>query len=204
MDFSEFFSPSVYLKGYDTHLPVWHILSHLNTILSQYPLGTIASVIPEEVDLQNSSEIYIEKGVVVEKFTTIKGPCVICKGSTIRQSAYVREGSFIGPGSMIGHSTEVKGSFLFEGVQAAHFAYIGDSIVGKNALLGAGVVFANVRLDKKEIHLEGKPTGRKKLGAILGDFSQIGCNSVINPGSFLKKHSKFPPLSCIKSSYASY
>lgn len=180
----------------------WDCLQELLPFLETFPLGKIESPIPNGVYLTHPESIFIGKNCSIEPGAFIKGPSVIEEGSSIRHGAYVREGSYIGPRSIIGHGTEIKHSVLIQEAQAAHFSYIGDSILGKGAHLGAGVICANVRLDKKEVcYREGSQkisTKRKKFGAVLGDFVKIGCNSVINPGAFIEKGKIFPPLSSIK------
>lgn len=138
------------------------------------------------------SDIVIEEGAVVEAGAYVTGPTIIASGAIVRHAAYVRGSVYACAGSIIGHTTEVKGSVLLPNAKAAHFAYVGDSILGVNTNLGAGTKLANLRLDHGEVKLvtkEGRvSTGLKKFGAILGNESQTGCNSVTNPGTiFLPK-----------------
>lgn len=170
---------------------VWHPLTILAKYLSKLKLGIIETTIPSSVYLINPELISIGKGTVVEPGVYIKGPCVIGKNCSIRHSAYLRGNVISGDNCVIGHTTEVKNSIFLNGVHSAHFAYIGDSIIGNNVNLGAGVKCANYRLDKGEIAVfDDKKkiyTGLKKFGAIISDNSQIGCNSVLNPGTIIGK-----------------
>lgn len=131
----------------------------------------------------------IGKGVVVEPGALIKGPAVIGDGTEVRQGAYIRGKCLIGKGCVVGHTTEMKNSVMLDGAKAGHFAYIGDSIIGKDVNLGAGVKLANLKINRKVVKIKildvEIDTGMKKLGAIIGDGSEIGCNSVTNPGVLL-------------------
>src|SRR4030095_2306022 len=137
-----------------------------------------------------SNAVYIGRGTVIEQGAMVKGPAWIGEGCEIRNGAYIRENVIIGSGCVIGNSSEFKNCIVFDECQVPHFNYVGDSILGYRAHLGAGVILSNVKLDKTEITVplsDGGiiPTGLKKFGAIVGDFAEIGCNSVINPGSII-------------------
>lgn len=185
-------------------LPVWDSLKELKSYLDSWPLGKIESPIPEGVILVNPDKISIGKGTRIEPGAYIEGPCVIGEDSQVRHGAYIRPYVLTGKKCVIGHSTEVKHSLLLDGAQAPHFNYVGDSILGKNVNLGAGVICANFRLDHGEVVVEVEgarfKTGLRKFGAILGDLSQIGCNSVINPGVLLRKRSFSRACSSIQKS----
>lgn len=173
-----------------THSPlVWEALKHLKSYLKQQSLGKIEVDIPAGAFLINPESISIGKGSVVEPGAYIKGPCVIGERCTVRQGAYIRGDLLTGDDCVIGHTTEIKHSILLNGVHAAHFAYVGDSILGNRVNLGAGTKCANLRLDGKEIviHHDGQryATGLRKFGVLMGDDSQTGCNSVTNPGTLL-------------------
>ena len=135
-------------------------------------------------------QIIIGKRTIVEPGALIKGPTVIGEDTEIRQGAYLRGNCLIGNGCVVGHTTEIKGSIMLNGSKAGHFAYIGDSILGKDVNLGAGTKLANLKMipgnimiidDNRKIH----KTGRRKLGAIIGDSSETGCNSVTSPGTLI-------------------
>lgn len=134
-------------------------------------------------------KVFIGEGTVVEDGVMIKGPAIIGRNCQIRHNAYCRENVIIGDGCVVGNSTEVKNSILFNQAVAPHFNYIGDSILGYKAHLGAGVVLSNFKSlsGNVTVDLEGKPfdTGLRKLGALVGDGCEVGCNSVLNPGSII-------------------
>ena len=136
-----------------------------------------------------SSSVYIGKGTVVEHGAMIKGPAWIGEGCEIRNGCYIRENVIVGSGCVLGNSCEFKNSIIFDEAQVPHFNYVGDSIIGYRGHLGAGVILSNVKLDHSEIVIPTPgglvPTGLKKFGAIIGDRAEIGCNSVINPGSLI-------------------
>jgi UDP-N-acetylglucosamine diphosphorylase / glucose-1-phosphate thymidylyltransferase / UDP-N-acetylgalactosamine diphosphorylase / glucosamine-1-phosphate N-acetyltransferase / galactosamine-1-phosphate N-acetyltransferase len=142
-------------------------------------------------------DVFIGEGTVVEDGAMIKGPAIIGKNCEIRHSAYIRDHVIIGDGCVVGNSSEIKHSIIFNGCQVPHFNYVGDSILGHKAHLGAGVKISNVKLMPGNIfvEMEGKPfdTGLRKFGALLGDFAEVGCNSVLNPGSIIGRNSIIYP-----------
>lgn len=170
---------------------VWKTLEKIDPYLASQTLGKIEADIPNGVYLVDSHLISIGKGTIVEQGAYIKGPCIIGKDCTIRHGAYIRGNLIAGNKCIIGHDTEIKNSILLNNAHAAHFAYLGDSILGNNVNLGAGAKCANLKLDNTQvsIHYEGQriETGLRKLGAIIGDNSQIGCNTVTNPGTLFGK-----------------
>lgn len=195
-----FFHSDLFLKDQ----PVWETLKNLKAFLNSLELGKINCDIPLSATLVNSHKISIGENTVVEPGAYIEGPCVIGKGCQVRHGAYVRPFVLTGDECVIGHATEVKHSIFLNQTHAAHFNYVGDSILGNSVNMGAGVVCANFRLDHKEINVdfEGKrfKTDLKKLGAIIGDGSQLGCHSVINPGLLLPKKTFSLPCSSIQYS----
>lgn len=170
---------------------VWEALNELQSYFQDIELGKIEIEIQEGIFLVNPELISIGRGTVVEPGVYIKGPCVIGENCQIRQGAYLRGNVLTGNQCVIGHDTEVKNSILLNRAQAAHFAYLGDSILGNQVNLGAGTKCANLRLDHGliQVHYQGEKinTGLKKFGAIIGDKSQLGCNSVSNPGTLMGK-----------------
>jgi NDP-sugar pyrophosphorylase family protein len=135
----------------------------------------------------NDNRIIIGPGTIVEPGAFIKGPTVIGCNSEIRQGAYIRGNCLIGNRCVVGHTTEIKGSIMLDGAKAGHFAYIGDSILGKDVNLGAGTKLANLKVIPGSIVIaydrKRFKTGRRKLGAVLGDGTETGCNSVTSPGT---------------------
>ena len=145
--------------------------------------------------------VWIHTDAAVAPTAEIIGPCIIGPNSEIRQCAYIRGSVLIGEKCVVGNSTEIKNAILFDGVQVPHFNYIGDSILGYRAHFGAGVITSNVRGDKDlvVIHTAGElPTGRKKVGAFVGDFAEVGCNAVLNPGSVLGRNTQVYPTACVR------
>ena len=145
-------------------------------------------------------DVFIGEGTVIEPGAMIKGPAWIGRNCEIRHGAYLRENVIVGEGAVLGNSCEFKNCLLFDGVQVPHFNYVGDSILGFKAHLGAGVILSNVRLDHAEVEItlpDGKRmgSGLMKFGAVIGDHAEIGCNSVLNPGSLIGRHGLIYPLS---------
>ena len=154
-------------------------------------------------EYDNPSEgVYIHKTAKIAPTASITGPCIICKDAELRQCAFVRGKAIIGEGAVLGNSCEIKNAILFNKVQVPHFNYIGDSVLGFKAHTGAGAVTSNVKQDKTLVTVlyEGKriETGLKKFGAILGDNVEVGCNSVLNPGTVVGKGSNVYPLSMVR------
>ena len=141
--------------------------------------------------------VYIGEGTVVEHGVMIKGPAIIGRNCQIRHNAYFREDVIVGDDCVVGNACELKNSFLFNKAQVPHFSYVGDSILGYKAHLGAGVKVSNIKLMPGNITIEidGAPfdTGLRKFGVLLGDFSEVGCNSVINPGSIVGRNAMIYP-----------
>ena len=146
-------------------------------------------------------EAFVHRTAKISPTAEFCGPCIICAHAEVRHCAYVRGNVLIGEGCVVGNSTELKNCILFDGVQVPHFNYVGDSILGYRAHLGAGVICANVRLDRGEILLRGEETlrtGRKKVGAFVGDGAEVGCNSVLAPGTVVRRGARILPLSFVK------
>ena len=145
-------------------------------------------------------QVFIGEGTLIEDGAMIRGPAIIGQNCKIRHNAYIREDVIIGDDCVIGNSCEFKHSFLFNGAQVPHFNYVGDSILGHRAHLGAGVKISNVKLMPENVTVEkdGAPfdTGLRKFGALLGDFTDIGCNAVLNPGTIVGRGSIIYPNVC--------
>lgn len=179
---------------FDEKRYVWEALSKIKKYLSSFSLGKIEIKIPQGTYLIDPHLISIGKGSVVEPGAYIKGPCIIGENCTVRHGAYIRGDVITGNGCVIGHDTEIKGAILLNEAHAAHFAYVGDSILGNKVNLGAGVKCANLKLTEGSVSLRYKDkkidTGLRKFGAIIGDRSKVGCNTVTNPGTLLGKDVK--------------
>jgi carbonic anhydrase/acetyltransferase-like protein (isoleucine patch superfamily) len=159
-----------------------------------------ASVIMEGAFLFDD-RVILGPGTVVEPGALIKGPAVIGAETEVRQGAYIRGNCLVGDGCIVGHTTEIKNSIMLDGAKAGHFAYIGDSILGKNVNLGAGTKLANLKIIPGTILVNDgtrhHDTGRRKLGAILGDATETGCNSVTSPGTLLGPRCLVYPCVCV-------
>ncbi len=153
----------------------------------------------------SDDRIQIGQGSVIEPGALIKGPTMIGHHTEVRQGAYVRGNCLVGNGCVVGHTTEMKNSIMLDGAKAGHFAYIGDSILGHDVNLGAGTKLANLKIVNTEINLriEGRTykTGLRKLGAVLGDGVEMGCNSVSSPGTLLGKESLVYPTVNVPGGY---
>ncbi len=149
-----------------------------------------------------AEDIWIAKSAKVAPTASITGPCIIGENTEVRHCAYIRGNALIGCGAVVGNSTELKNVILFDSVQVPHYNYVGDSILGYHAHMGAGAVTSNVKGDKTPVVLHGADfeveTGRKKVGAMLGDFAEIGCGSVLNPGTVIGRGTSVYPLSSVR------
>lgn len=167
----------------------WVALQYLAAYLNTQPLGKHQGTISSSAYLISPELISIGEGSVVEAGAYIQGPCLIGKNCTIRHGAYIRGNVLVGNHCVIGHDSEIKHAILLDHAHAAHFAYVGDSILGNGVNLGAGTKCANFKLNQTNINLhlpdQRLPTQMRKLGAMIGDRTQIGCNVVTNPGSLI-------------------
>ena len=145
--------------------------------------------------------VWIAKDAKIFPSAYIGAPCIIDHGAEVRHCAFIRGSAIVGKNAVVGNSTELKNVVLFDNVQVPHYNYVGDSVLGYKAHMGAGAVTSNVKGDKKNVVVHGErdyETGRKKFGAMLGDFAEIGCNSVLNPGTIIGRDSQVYPLSSVR------
>lgn len=160
-----------------------------------------AALPSEEYDCP-SENVWIAKTAAVAPIACIDPPCIICGGAEIRHCAFIRGSVIVGENAVVGNSTELKNVILFNGVQVPHYNYVGDSILGFKSHMGAGSITSNVKSDKTlvEIKTENEKikTGLKKMGAILGDCVEVGCGSVLNPGTVVGAHTNIYPLSSVR------
>ena len=175
----------------------WEILSPLKDFIRE--LG--ASLPKEEYD-EIAPEVWVHKSAKIAPTALIAGPTVIGAGTEVRHCAFIRGSALVGEGCVIGNSTEVKNAVIFDNVQVPHYNYVGDTILGFRAHMGAGVVASNFRSDKGNVSVktgdEKIETGLRKLGAILGDGVDVGCNSVLCPGSVVGRDTIIYPLSRVR------
>lgn len=159
------------------------------------------SLDPEEYE-KRGENIWIHKSATVFDSAYIAGPCIIGKDTEVRQCAFIRGSALVGDNCVVGNSTELKNVIIFNNVQVPHYNYVGDSILGFHSHMGAGSITSNVKSDKTLVHVKGADfdiaTGMKKFGAMLGDYAEVGCNSVLNPGTVIGSHSNIYPLSRVR------
>ena len=148
------------------------------------------------------SGVWVSKSARIADSAYICAPCIIDADAEIRHSAYIRGNAIIGKRCVVGNSTELKNVLLFDGVQVPHYNYVGDSVLGYKSHLGAGAITSNVKMDRSHITVcygkEKVDTGMKKIGAIIGDFVEVGCGAVLNPGTVIGKNSNIYPLSSVR------
>ncbi len=172
----------------------WDALKKIEAYLAKIPRQKTPPHFP---GASIGDRVIIGEGTVVEPGALIKGPAIIGKNCQIRHNAYIRENVLIGDNCVVGNASELKNALLFNGAQVPHYNYIGDSILGHKAHLGAGAKISNVKLfpGNIEVDVNGLPhdTGLRKFGALLGDHAEVGCNAVLNPGSILERGSVVYP-----------
>lgn len=148
------------------------------------------------------SQIWVHQTARIAHSAFLGAPCIIGPNTEVRHCAFIRGSALVGAGCVVGNSVELKNVILFDSVQVPHYNYVGDSILGYKSHMGAGSITSNVKSDKTLVTVknggEAVETGRKKFGAILGDFVEVGCNSVLNPGTVVGSHTNIYPLSCVR------
>lgn len=161
--------------------------------------------IGEKLDLaeynQISTNVWVHATAVVSPTAYIGAPCIIGPNTEVRHGAFIRGSALVGADCVVGNSVELKNVILFDNVQTPHYNYVGDSILGYKSHMGAGSITSNVKSDKKFVIVHGEEdieTGLKKFGAMLGDYVEIGCNSVLNPGTVIGRNCNVYPLSCVR------
>ncbi len=175
----------------------WEALPLINNFILE--LG--AALCSEEYE-KRGEDIWIHKTATVFDSAYIAGPCIIGAGTEVRQCAFIRGNALVGENCVVGNSTELKNVIIFNNVQVPHYNYVGDSILGYKSHMGAGSITSNVKSDKTLVHVKGNgfdiETGMKKFGAMLGDNVEVGCNSVLNPGTVVGPDSNIYPLSRVR------
>lgn len=175
----------------------WEVLPKIHDFILE-----LGSTLPEEECEKVGEDVWIARSANVFPSAYIHGPAIIGKNAEVRHCAFIRGNAIVGEGAVVGNSTELKNVILFNKVQVPHYNYVGDSILGYKAHMGAGSITSNVKSDKKLVVLktpEGPiETGMKKFGAMLGDEVEVGCGTVLNPGSVVGKKSNIYPLSSVR------
>jgi NDP-sugar pyrophosphorylase family protein len=175
----------------------WEALSHIGKFITELQ----KALSKDDYDVINEN-VYVAKTAKVAATATLNGPAIICDGAELRTGAFIRGNVIIGANCVAGNSCEFKNAILFDNVQVPHFNYVGDSILGHRSHMGAGSITSNVKSDKTLVKVrcgeEIIETGLKKFGAMLGDNVEVGCNSVLNPGTVVCRNSNIYPLSCVR------
>ncbi|MBR6349032.1 MAG: UDP-N-acetylglucosamine pyrophosphorylase [Lachnospiraceae bacterium] len=183
-----------YLKGFTYP---WEALAGISDFIK-----ALGATLPEDEYNNISEDVWIANDAKVYPNVYIKGPCIIGHETEVRPSAFIRGNALVGNNCVVGNSTELKNVILFDNVQVPHYNYVGDSILGYKAHMGAGSITSNVKSDKLLVVVKDKDvsyeTGRKKVGAMLGDRVEVGCNSVLNPGTVVGRDSNIYPTSCVR------
>ena len=175
----------------------WEALEKLTEFILE-----VGKTLPEDKFDKIGDDIWVAKTADVAPTAYLHGPLIICGNAEVRHCAFIRGNAIVGENSVVGNSTELKGSILFNCVQTPHYNYIGDSVLGYKSHTGAGVITSNLKSDKSMVTVlfEGDKldTNRKKFGAIIGDNTEVGCNSVLNPGTVLGRNTNVYPLSMVR------
>ncbi|WP_297956433.1 UDP-N-acetylglucosamine pyrophosphorylase [uncultured Ruminococcus sp.] len=175
----------------------WEALKGISSFIIE--LGKTLS--PDEYD-NPSENVWVHKTAKVFPTAYLGAPCIIGAGTEVRHGAFVRGSALVGENCVVGNSVELKNVILFDNVQTPHYNYVGDSILGYKSHMGAGSITSNVKSDKTNVVIkngdEQLETGIKKIGAMLGDFVEVGCNSVLNPGTVIGRNSNIYPTSCVR------
>lgn len=174
----------------------WEALSGIkNTIIE------IGNSLDKSAYTEISEQVWLHNSAKIAPTAYLGSPCIVGADSEIRHCAFIRGSALIGKSCVVGNSTELKNVILFDGVQVPHYNYVGDSILGYKSHMGAGSITSNIKSDRTLITVKGElemATGLKKFGAMLGDFVEVGCNSVLNPGTVIGKNTNIYPLSCVR------
>lgn len=175
----------------------WEVLADISDFIVK-----LGESLPEDEYEKCGENVWIAKDAKVFPSAYIGGPCIIDHEAEIRHCAFIRGSAIVGKKCVVGNSTELKNVVLFDNVQTPHYNYVGDSVLGYKSHMGAGSITSNVKSDKTLVVIkngeEKIETGRKKVGAFLGDYVEVGCNSVLNPGTVLGRHASVYPTSCVR------
>ena len=175
----------------------WEVLPNIENFIIE-----LGNTLSKDEYIQKENNVWIHKTAKVYDSAYIGENCIICKDAEVRHCAFIRKNAIIGEGAVVGNSTELKNVILFNKVQVPHYNYVGDSILGYKAHMGAGSITSNVKSDKKLVVIKMGDkkieTGIKKIGAMIGDNVEIGCGSVLNPGTIIGKNTNVYPLSSVR------
>ncbi|MEN8661771.1 MAG: UDP-N-acetylglucosamine diphosphorylase [Lentimonas sp.] len=194
-----------FVASFPADVAPWEWVSSINKALAGIEFVPYDGEIPSGFEIEGS--VYIHPSVRLPAYGSIKGPAYIAEGCELRPGVYIRGNVIAGANCVLGNSCEFKNCLLLEGVQVPHFSYVGDSVLGNKAHLGAGVICSNLRLDQAEVTVQSmdgsrESSGMRKLGALLGDGAEVGCNSVLNPGSILGRRALVMPSMAFRGTVA--
>ncbi len=182
-------------------------IAHKDVLMYEEPyfvLANIKNIINDLVKnlddeyYEYTKDVYVHKTAIIDENVKIIGPCIIDANSEIRFNAFIRGNVIIGKNCVIGNSCELKNSIIYDNCQIPHFNYVGDSLLGNHVHLGAGVILSNLKSDKKNVMINNIDTKLRKVGSFLGDNVEIGCNSVLNPGTIIYPNSRVYPLTNVR------
>lgn len=174
----------------------WEALENISDFIL-----ALGPTLPADEYYSPAEDVWVARDANVFYSAYLGAPCIIDHGAEVRHCAFIRGSAIVGKNAVVGNSVELKNVVLFDGVQTPHYNYVGDSILGYKAHMGAGSITSNVKSDRSLVVVKGDvelPTGRKKFGAILGDFVEVGCNSVLNPGTVVGRHTNIYPTSSVR------
>lgn len=181
---------------FDGHTYPWEVLDELGAYIVR-----LGRTLPADRFAQIGEDVWIARSAKVAPSASIAGPCIVDEEAEICHCAYLRPSVMVGRGAKVGNSTELKNCILFNGVQVPHFNFVGDSILGYRAHMGASAITSNFKGDGSNVTVrvgENYPTGRRKLGAMIGDFGEIGCGAVLNPGTVIGRRAWVYPLVSVR------
>ena len=174
----------------------WEALKGISSMIE-----ALGQTLPGDEFLQIQDRVWVHRTAKIAPTAHIGAPCIIGADTEVRHGAFIRGSALVGANCVVGNSVELKNVILFDGVQVPHYNYVGDSILGYKAHMGAGSLTSNVKSDKSLVTIHTQtpvPTGMKKVGAMLGDFVEVGCNSVLNPGTVVGRNTNIYPQSCVR------
>lgn len=192
-------SHTIAAKLFEDKTYPWEVLGDIKNFIME-----LGSTLDEDKFTRIGDNIWVAKSATVAPTACLNGPLIIDEDAEIRHCAFIRGSAIIGKGSVVGNSTEIKNDIIFDSVQVPHYNYVGDSILGYKSHMGAGSITSNVKSDKTLVVVKDRvngeeiETGLKKFGAMLGDYVEVGCNSVLNPGTVIGCHSNIYPTSSVR------
>ena len=175
----------------------WEVLPHISEFIIE-----LGKTLPKDEYVEKKENVWIHKTAKIYESAYINGPAIICANAEVRHCAFIRGNAIVGENATVGNSTELKNVILFNNVEVPHYNYVGDSILGYKSHLGAGAITSNVKSDRQLVVIKNNneeiETGIKKVGAMIGDNVEVGCGTVLNPGTIVGKNTNIYPLSSVR------